>query len=97
MGKTAFALNIGMPTSAAGGERTVGMFSLEMSKEQLFLRMLTSAAQIDSHRFRTGLLTEADYGRLSDAMSSLVGRCGCTSTTPPSLGVLEMRAKSRLG
>ena len=93
MGKTAFALNIGAHVGT-GGERTVGVFSLEMSKEQLFLRMLTSAAQIDSHRFRTGLLTEADYGRLSDAMSSLADARVYIDDTP-SLGVLEMRAKSR--
>ena len=93
MGKTAFALNVGAHVGT-GGERTVGVFSLEMSKEQLFMRMLTSAAQIDSHRFRTGLLTESDYGRLSDAMSFLSDARVYIDDTP-SLGVLEMRAKSR--
>ena len=93
MGKTAFALNIGAHVGT-GGERTVGVFSLEMSKEQLFMRMLTSAAQIDSHRFRTGLLTESDYGRLSDAMSVLSDARVYIDDTP-SIGVLEMRAKSR--
>ena len=93
MGKTAFALNIGAHVGT-GGERTVGVFSLEMAKEQLFMRMLTSAAQIDSHRFRTGLLTESDYGRLSDAMSFLSDARVYIDDTP-SLGVLEMRAKSR--
>ncbi len=93
MGKTAFALNVGAHVGTTG-ERTVGVFSLEMSKEQLFLRMLTSAAQIDSHRFRTGLLTESDYGRLSEAITSLSeARVHIDDT--PSLGVLEMRAKSR--
>ena len=93
MGKTAFALNVGFHVGTAG-ERTVGVFSLEMSKEQLFMRMLTSAAQIDSHRFRTGLLTESDYGRLSDAMSVLSDARVYIDDTP-SIGVLEMRAKSR--
>ena len=93
MGKTAFALNIGAHVGTSD-ERTVGVFSLEMSKEQLFMRMLTSAAQIDSHRFRTGLLTESDYGRLSDAMSFLSDARVYIDDTP-SLGVLEMRAKSR--
>ena len=93
MGKTAFALNIGAHVGAAG-ERTVGVFSLEMSKEQLFMRMLTSTAQIDSHRFRTGLLTESDYSRLSDAMSVLSDARVYIDDTP-SIGVLEMRAKSR--
>ena len=93
MGKTAFALNIGAHVGSRDG-RTVGVFSLEMAKEQLFIRMLTSAAQIDSHRFRTGLLTESDYGRLSAAMSSLSDARVYIDDTP-SLGVLEMRAKSR--
>ena len=93
MGKTAFALNIGAHVGTTG-ERTVGVFSLEMSKEQLFMRMLTSAAQIDSHRFRTGLLTESDYGRLSDAIGVLSEARVYIDDTP-SIGVLEMRAKSR--
>ena len=93
MGKTAFALNIGAHVGITG-ERTVGVFSLEMSKEQLFMRMLTSAAQIDSHRFRTGLLTESDYGRLSDAIGVLSEARVYIDDTP-SIGVLEMRAKSR--
>ena len=93
MGKTAFALNVGAHVGTTG-ERTVGVFSLEMSKEQLFMRMLTSAAQIDSHRFRTGLLTDSDYGRLSDAMGVLSDARVYIDDTP-SLGVLEMRAKSR--
>ena len=93
MGKTAFALNVGAHVGTTG-ERTVGVFSLEMSKEQLSLRMLTSAAQIDWRRFRTGLLTESDYGRLSEALTSLsAARVHIDDT--PSLGVLEMRAKSR--
>ena len=93
MGKTAFALNIGAHVGT-GGERTVGVFSLEMAKEQLFMRMLTSAAQIDSHRFRTGLLTDADYQSLSDAMTTLSDARVYIDDTA-SLGVLEMRAKSR--
>ena len=93
MGKTAFALNIGAHVGTSG-ERTVGVFSLEMAKEQLFMRMLTSAAQIDSHRFRTGLLTDADYQSLSDAMTTLSDARVYIDDTA-SLGVLEMRAKSR--
>ena len=46
-------------------------FSLEMSQEQLFMRMLTSEARIDAHRFRTGYLNEKDYGRLSHALGTL--------------------------
>ena len=70
MGKTSLVLNIaqyvGTHTSM-----TVGFFSLEMSKEQLFMRMLTSEARIDAHRFRSGYLSEQDYGKLSHALGTL--------------------------
>ena len=60
MGKTSFVLNIGQHVGTST-DMTVGMFSLEMSKEQLFMRMLTSEARIDAHRFRSGYLSEKDY------------------------------------
>ena len=93
MGKTAFALNIAQHVGTAGG-RTAGVFSLEMAKEQLFMRMLTSEARVDSHRFRTGLLTESDYGSLSEAMGRLAQARVFIDDTP-GIGLLEMRAKSR--
>ena len=93
MGKTAFALNIALHVGTAGN-RTAGIFSLEMAKEQLFMRMLTSEARIDSHRVRTGLLTESDYSRLSATMEKLAQARVFVDDTP-ALGVLEMRAKSR--
>ena len=93
VGKTAFALNVGLYVGAETG-RTVGVFSLEMAKEQLFMRLLTAEARIDSHRFRTGLLTESDYGALSTAMGKLAQARVFIDDTP-ALGVLEMRAKSR--
>jgi replicative DNA helicase len=73
---------------------TVGFFSLEMSKEQLFMRMLTSEARIDAHRFRTGFLNEKDYGRLSHALGTLAEARVFIDDTA-SIGVLEMRAKAR--
>ena len=73
---------------------TVGFFSLEMSKEQLFMRMLTSEARIDAHRFRTGYLNEKDYGRLSHALGTLAEARVFIDDTA-SIGVLEMRAKAR--
>ena len=93
MGKTAFALNVGLHVGTEG-KRTVGIFSLEMAREQLFMRMLTSEARVDSHRFRTGLLNESDYGRLSEALGALSQARVFVDDTP-GLGVLEMRAKSR--
>ena len=93
MGKTAFALNIAHHVGTKT-DRNVGIFSLEMSKEQLFLRLLTSEAQIDNTRFRTGMLSDADYSKLSEAMGRL-SDAKIFIDDSPGLGVLEMRAKSR--
>ena len=94
MGKTAFALNAGLHVGS-GGERTVGIFSLEMAREQIFLRMLTAEAEVDAHRLRTGMLSESDWSRLSAALGSL-GQARVFVDDTPAIGVLEMRAKSRL-
>ena len=63
MGKTAFVLNVAQHLGTKT-EKTVGFFSLEMAKEQLFQRMLTTEAKIDAHRFRTGQLSDGDYEQL---------------------------------
>ncbi len=93
MGKTSLVLNVaqhvGIKTS-----KTVGFFSLEMSKDQLFLRMLTAESRIDAHRFRGGFLSEADYDRLSHALGTLAEARVFIDDTA-SIGVLEMRAKAR--
>jgi replicative DNA helicase len=97
VGKTALVLNIAQHVGTkeyAGRKRTVGIFSLEMSKEQLFLRMLTSEANIDGHRLRTGFLLEKDWGRLSHALGTLSETKIYIDDTP-GIGVLEMRAKAR--
>jgi replicative DNA helicase len=93
MGKTSFVLNIAQHVGTST-DMTVGFFSLEMSKEQLFMRMLTSEARIDAHRFRTGFLNEKDYGRLSHALGTLAEARVFIDDTA-SIGVLEMRAKAR--
>jgi replicative DNA helicase len=93
MGKTSFALNIAQHIGTQT-DMTVGVFSLEMAKEQLFMRLLTSEARIDAHRFRTGYLTEKDYGRLSHALGTLAEARVYIDDTA-SIGVLEMRAKAR--
>jgi replicative DNA helicase len=74
--------------------KTVGVFSLEMSKEQLFLRMLTAEARVDAHRFRGGFLGEQDYARLVQAFGRLHEAKVFVDDTP-SVGILEMRAKAR--
>jgi replicative DNA helicase len=92
MGKTSFVLNVAQNAGKKG--KTVGVFSLEMSKEQLFLRLLTSEAMIDAHKFRTGYLTEKDYGKLSHALGTLAELPIYIDDTP-GIGLLEMRAKCR--
>jgi replicative DNA helicase len=93
MGKTSFVLNVAQHVGIHTG-LTVGFFSLEMSKEQLFMRMLTAEARIDAHRFRSGYLNEKDYGRLSHALGTLAEARVYIDDTA-SVGVLEMRAKAR--
>ena len=93
MGKTALALNIAR-NAAVDANIPVAIFSLEMSKEQLSLRMLCSEARIDSSRLRGGFFSMEDWHRLTDA-------AGILSETPiyiddsPSLTAMEIRAKSR--
>ena len=93
MGKTSLVLNMAQHVGTST-DMTVGFFSLEMSKEQLFVRLLTSEARIDAHRFRTGMLTEKDYGKLSHALGTLAEAKVFIDDTA-SIGVLEMRAKAR--
>jgi replicative DNA helicase len=93
MGKTSFVLNMALNAAMAAG-KTVGVFSLEMSKEQLFMRILTSEARVDAHRFRGGYLGEQDYARLVDAFARLHDAKVFIDDSP-AVGILEMRAKSR--
>jgi replicative DNA helicase len=93
MGKTSLVLNIAQHVGIHAGQ-TVGFFSLEMSKEQLFMRMLTAEARIDAHRFRSGFLNEKDYGKLSHALGTLA-EARVYIDDSAAIGVLEMRAKAR--
>src|SRR5215203_5638230 len=93
MGKTSLVLNIAQYV-AAQPDLTVGFFSLEMSKESLFIRMLTSEAQIDSHRLMSGAVGHKDYGRISHALESM-SAMRLFIDDSASIGVLEMRAKAR--
>src|SRR5687767_14401900 len=93
MGKTSLVLNIAQHV-AMQPDHTVGVFSLEMSKESLFLRLLTSEAQIDSHRLMSGAIGQKDYGRISHALETLSAmRLHIDDTA--NVSVLEMRAKTR--
>ncbi|HOI73514.1 MAG TPA: replicative DNA helicase [Syntrophales bacterium] len=93
MGKTAFALNIAL-NAATLSSAPVAVFSLEMSKEQLALRMLASEAKVDSQRIRKGLLGETDWPKLIAAAGKL-SEAQIFIDDTPALSVLEMKAKSR--
>jgi replicative DNA helicase len=93
MGKTSLVLNISQYV-ALQPNMTVGFFSLEMSKESLFIRLLTSEAQIDSHRLMSGAIGQKDYGRISHALESLSAMRLFIDDTA-NIGVMEMRAKAR--
>ncbi len=93
MGKTALCLNIAQ-NAAIQENATVAVFSLEMSKQQLVMRMLSSEARVDAHRFRTGHLTREEWGRLAGSIGTL-SEAGIFIDDSPGISVLEMRAKAR--
>ncbi len=69
LGKTALALNIAAH-AAINHRKVVGMFSLEMSKESLVIRLLCSEARIDSHKLRTGFSSKEDWNRMTPALGA---------------------------
>ena len=79
VGKTSLALNIAEHAAVREG-KTVGVFSLEMSKDQLVLRLISSVAAIDAERLRSGFLEEMDFARIAPAMQEL-SEAPCSSTT----------------
>lgn len=93
VGKTALAVNIAQYVSVAA-KRPVGIFSLEMSKEELIDRLLVAQADIDAWRLKTGKLDEKDFAKLSDAMGELAEAPLYIDDTP-ALSILEMRTKAR--
>lgn len=93
MGKTSFALNIAEHVAVKEG-RPVALFSLEMSRDQLGMRLLCSGAQVDSQNARTGALSEKDFYSLADAMVPLEGAPIYIDDTAI-IGPTEMMAKLR--
>jgi replicative DNA helicase len=93
VGKTSFALNIA-EHAAVKERKSVGVFSLEMSKEQLVLRLLSSVANIDSQRLRTGFLEELDFARIAPAMNALSEAPMYIDDTP-NISTMELRTKAR--
>jgi replicative DNA helicase len=93
MGKTAFCLNIAAH-AAIEKRKSVAIFSLEMSKEQLVLRLLGSESRVDAHKLRTGHLSERDWPALSNAAGRLADAPIFIDDTA-AISVLETRAKAR--
>ncbi|PKB71580.1 MAG: replicative DNA helicase [SAR202 cluster bacterium Io17-Chloro-G6] len=92
LGKSTLALNICL--NAAKNGSVTGFFSLEMSREQLALRILSSEAEVDSHRLRLGLYTEAEEQRIIDAIGQLSDLPVYIDDTPFQ-SMIEMRSKAR--
>jgi len=93
MGKTAFCLNLA-EYAAIEKRIPVAIFSLEMSKEQLVIRMLCSEAHVEGNRLRTGFLNESDWPRLTLAAGNL-SDAPIFIDDSAALSVLELRAKAR--
>ena len=93
MGKTAICLNIAQ-YAAIQRQIPVAIFSLEMSKEQLVLRLLCSEAEVEGTRLRTGFLSESDWPKLTMAAGNL-SEAPIFIDDTPALTILELRAKAR--
>jgi replicative DNA helicase len=93
MGKTSLALNVAMNAAMEEGV-TTGFFSLEMSKEQVALRILCAKAKVNLKSLRTGFLTQDDWGRLTIAVGSISDAPLYIDDTP-AINTLEIRAKAR--
>lgn len=93
MGKTSFCLNIAQNAAVKHG-KSVAIFSLEMSKEQVVQRMLSSEAAIDQQKLRTGYLSDKDWSGLVEAMGVLSETSVYIDDTP-ALTAMEVRAKAR--
>ena len=93
MGKTAFALNVA-GNVALRQKQPVAIFSLEMSKESLLLRLLASEARVDAHKFRTGHMNRDDWSKVTSTLASL-GEAPIWIDDSASSTILEMGAKAR--
>ncbi len=92
LGKSSLALNVGV--NAAKNGETCGIFSLEMSREQIAMRILSAETGIDAHRLRLGLYSEQEESNLADAVGRLSGLPIYVDDTPFQ-SVVEMRSKAQ--
>ena len=93
MGKTSLALNIALNVAKAN-QKTVAVFSLEMSREQLATRMLSSEALVENFRLKTGELRETDWDKIAEAVTVL-NRVDIRMDDNPMLSAADMNAKCR--
>jgi replicative DNA helicase len=93
MGKTALALNICSHAAMRRG-KTIGIFSLETSHQQLFIRLLCAEGQIDAHRLRTGRVKKDQWQDIIKVYDTL-SQAPIFIDDTPGMGVIEMRAKAR--
>ena len=104
MGKTTFMMNIaeaiaipdrsGQPRGSVTRLHSVGVFSLEMSKEQIGLRILSSESGVSNHLIRSGMLSERNWRDLAEASARLAkGKIYIDDS--PGMDIMEMRAKAR--
>jgi len=92
-GKSTLALNVAR-NAALEYDVPVGVFSLEMSKEQVAQRLLCSEARVDGHRLRTGYLSDDDWPKLSRALGRL-SEAPIYIDDTPNLSIMELRARAR--
>ena len=93
MGKTAFALNILIHSGLVHG-MSIGFFSLEMTKEQLMMRMLSAKSKVDFGNIRRGFLSDAEFKRVVDAAASLQ-EANIYIDDTPAITALELRSRTR--
>ncbi|MBF0422246.1 MAG: replicative DNA helicase [Magnetococcales bacterium] len=93
MGKTALAMNIAV-NAAATGNFPVGIFSLEMSREQIVSRMVSSFGRIDAHDLRSGMLRDDEFAKLTDAVGRLAETAIYVDDTP-ALSIHALLARAR--
>jgi len=93
VGKTSLTLNVAQHASIQY-KIPVAIFSLEMSEQQLVTRLLCSEASVDSYRLRTGLLKDAEWPRIAQAMGAL-SEAQIFIDDSPNVSVMEMRTKAR--
>ncbi|NJK73112.1 MAG: replicative DNA helicase [Richelia sp. CSU_2_1] len=94
MGKTAFCTNIAHHIAAGGKRLPVAVFSLEMSKEQLVQRILSSEAKIESNRLRSGRISQNEWEPITEAIGNL-SELPIFIDDTPNVTVTEIRSKAR--